>query len=131
LIYDSTFTPSASVATQGGNVTGSGFAGVSLAIPPIPRFSFTGGVDLRSAADDWFAGMSLVRLAGPSAEALPLDAHLLLHVGRDDEIRNESSCAAGTAACKTEKVTRFQGLAFVLSADATSLLSELVKKLIP
>jgi hypothetical protein len=111
-------------------------AAVSLPIP-IPKWrrwdglSLTAGVDLGHPTDRQFYGISLLRFFGgravPVIEVLPLDIHLLALFARQAEV-TDPNCAPGT--CKTKDRTRYQSLSLMLSADAGSLVSDLVKKLI-
>jgi hypothetical protein len=133
--YDSTVTAPNSVDSVHSKNTASAIAGVSIALPlwwlgNFDRLSFTGGIDLRSATDDFYAGGSLARLFGSAVEALPIDVHLLMHIGRQDLLKDPVACAA-SGSCATRKKTRIHGAALMLSADATTLISEVIKRLAP
>jgi hypothetical protein len=133
--FDSIVTAPNSVDTVRSKYGSSAIAGVSIALPlwwlgKFDRLSFTGGIDLGSPRDDFYAGGSLARLFGPAVEALPLDVHLLAHFGRQEFLKDPAACAAG-GSCATKKKMRIQGPAFMLSADATTLISEIIKRLAP
>jgi hypothetical protein len=134
-IYDSTVTAANSVDTVRAQHTVNVIAGVSIALPvwrlgPFDRLSFTGGVDLASPRDDFYVGGSVARLFGSSVEALPIDLHALLHYGRQPVLEDPSGCMA-SGRCSTKNKMRYQGVALMLSADATSLISEVIKRLVP
>jgi hypothetical protein len=117
-------------------VEGSAIAGISVPIPVAKwgdwdDLSITAGVDLSNPKNRIYAGLSILRLFGrinPVIESLPIDVHLLGFWARQPELK-DGRCDAYS--CVEEKRLRFQGPSFMISADATSLISELVKKLAP
>lgn len=106
------------------------FLGVSAPIiPRLHRLSLTVGVDLNSPMRDWYFGASVVRaIGGLVTEALPVDAHILAHVGRVDEIVDQTACSVNQN-CTTRLKTRFHGLSGMVSVELSSLVSEVLKKL--
>jgi hypothetical protein len=135
--YDTTETTGKPAVSEVGAKTEYGvIAGVSLPIPLAflddwDVFSLTGGVDLAHPTDRVFAGISAMRLLGraiPVIETLPFDLHVVGLWARQLEIENPG-CAADQ--CKTHKPMRFQHFNWMVTADMTSLVSELVKKLAP
>jgi hypothetical protein len=111
-------------------------AGVSVPIP-IARWgrfdglSLTGGVDLANPGDRFYGGISALRFLGfvfPVIEGVPIDFHVVGFWARQPELK-DATCAA--AACVVDKHTRYQGTTWMISADATSILDALVKKLAP
>jgi hypothetical protein len=98
-------------------------------IPKVYRLSATAGVDLNSPTTDWYFGFSAVRVFGKlTSEALPVDAHILFHVGRNDVVEDESNCTT-QGDCRTKRKTRFHGMAGMISVDATSLITDVLKKI--
>jgi len=106
------------------------FVGVSSAVVPQWRWlSATVGVDLKNPTTEWFAGVSLLRVARRlSTENLPIDLHVLVHAGRSPVLREPATCGKG-GSCKTRDTIRFHGFGGMLSVDASSLFSELIKKI--
>lgn len=105
---------------------------IGVSVPIVPRWhwlSATSGVDLNSPTRDWYFGVSAVRPFGRlTSEALPVDAHIMIHVGRSEIVKDETRCSA-EAECTTRLRTRLQGLAGMISVDASSLVAEMLKKL--
>ena len=114
----------------------SAIAAVSIPIPigtfrQWDNFSLTAGVDLAKPRDRFFVGGSVLRLLGrhvPVIEAVPLDFHVLLLFARQEELVG-GQCTSES--CRTDKHTRYQGVSLMLSADAQSLLTDLIGKLAP
>ncbi len=127
--FDSTYPGPASVDSVSGRWQASAFIGAS--VPLIPRarlLSVTLGVDMKTPADDWYLGFSLLRFGGLMTEALPIDVQVLGHFGRSKVLRDAEACEAQIS-CKTDEETRFHGLGGVITVDASSLISEIIKKL--
>ncbi len=105
---------------------------IGVSTPLVRRWhnlSVTGGVDMNSPSRDWYFGVSVVRaVIGLLSESLPVDAHLLAHVGRSDVVRDEIACGV-LRDCRTELKTRFQGFAGMISVDASALVGEVLKKI--
>lgn len=130
MAFDTTLKGTATVDSISGDPQPAAFVGVSSAlVPSWRRISATVGVDLRNPAHDWYGGISFLRLArGLSTEGLPIDLHLLAHVGRSQVLRDPLACQQGVS-CETSDRIRFHGLGGMLSVDASSLFSELIKKI--
>jgi hypothetical protein len=131
LAYDSTFsTGRDTINSVDGNFGPAAFVGVSTpVVPRWHRFAVTFGVDPGSIDRNWYAGISLLRIPGGLAvESLPVDIHLLGHWGRTDVLVNRTACAE-RGECRTEDDVHWHGFAAMLSVDASSLLTELIKKL--
>lgn len=137
--YDSTFTSAAAIDSTATGDRVAVIAGVSMPIPIsrvfarsaawIDRLSVTGGVDLTSPSSDWYLGASLGRLVGGlTADALPVDIHLLHHWSSDSVLLNKATCGSETG-CELKRKIRSDGIALMISADASSLVSELVKRI--
>ena len=105
---------------------------IGVSVPAVPKWkwlSITGGVDLNNPTRDWYFGGSVIRPFGQlTSEGLPVDAHLLAHFGRSDVVKDETRCSTD-AGCQTRQRTRFHGLAAMISVDATTLVSDLLKKI--
>lgn len=135
--YDTTETTGAvAVKDVPGTRKNSAVAALSLPIP-IARWedwdnlSLTVGVDLADIGARQYYGLSVLRLVGrwvPVIEVLPVDLHALAMYARQPELI-DPRCAP--TACVTRNRTKFQGWNYMVSADATSLVSDLVKKLAP
>lgn len=130
--YDSTVvTRAAAVDTVQSQAVGAAFFGVSVpAIPTLTTLSVSAGVNMADPLNDWFAGISLVRLfAGVATEGLPVDIHLLGHFGRPSVLRDLEDCKARIS-CATERRMTWHGLGGMISVDASSLFSDVIKKII-
>jgi hypothetical protein len=130
LIFDSTAIAPAGVDTVRREWKPSAFIGVTSPIVPAATWlAVTIGVDVNDPANNWFFGASALRLfGGLSTEALPIDLHVIGHFSRVPEVENRAACAAGTS-CRVDRETRFQSLGLLLTVDATSLVTEVIKKL--
>jgi hypothetical protein len=129
--FDSTFsTGRDTVDNVKGHYGPAAFVGVSTpVVPRLHRFAVTFGVDPGSIDRHWYLGASVLRLGGALAvEVLPIDIHVLGHWGRLDVLEDVSKCEQ-LGDCRTEDDVRFIGMAAMLSVDASSLLTELIKKL--
>lgn len=133
--FDSTVTTSAArFDSVTKNTVFNVIAGVSLPIPiaaweHFDGLSITGGVDLGRPTERHYLGFSLLRFIGgpiiPVIETIPVDVHVLSFWAKVAEV--EGPCAP--ADCRIRHRTRYQSIAWMFSADATSLVSELVDKL--
>jgi hypothetical protein len=112
------------------SVTPTAFVGVtSPVIAAWHRFAATVGVDPKNLDRDWYGGFSLLRArSGLAAESLPVDVHVLVHVGRDPVLTNPDTCSAQHD-CRTRNRIRYKGVAAMFSIDASSLITDLIKKL--
>lgn len=138
--YDSTDTPASAYKEFDGDWELNPLVGLTMPVPLngarlrgwSERISLTAGADLANIGDHWFAGVSLTRLGiGLPSESLPIDFHLLGHWRRTSVLTNPVECRDALEACKTDEAVRFQGASFMLSADATTVISEIIKKLAP
>lgn len=119
-------------------------AGVSVASPTDDWFlgsSFFHLLALPHAVTGWLPWLG--RGLWPESErwaiareALPIDIHLLSHWGRTMEVVNADACKARdadpervAAPCSTEPRHGLKGWAVMLSIDAGTVLSEVIKKL--
>lgn len=130
------------VASLGRGTTRTAVLGITGA--PYPRWRFlsaTVGVDAAKPTDNWFAGVSALRalravgwatrwsyLKRLETEHLPVDLHALAHIGRIDELQDPRVCA-DTGACKTVERRGYRGVSTLISVDASSLVSEVFKRL--
>lgn len=141
--FDSTETKASEVGEIGGAAHFGVVAGVSTPIPfgrmswmphdlwqVLDRVSVTMGVDLAHPTEHLYLGASALRLLGLRMEALPVDLHAVAHFGARDELLDVEKCKQSLG-CATKKRTRYQGMAVMVSADATSLVESLIKKLVP
>lgn len=129
--FDSTFSTGRDTVDRVASSFGpAAFVGVSTpVVPRWHRFAVTFGVDPGSIDRNWYAGASLLRAGGGLAvEALPVDIHLLGHWGRTKVLEDVSDCE-NLGDCRTEDDVRWIGFAAMLSVDASSLLTDLIKKL--
>jgi hypothetical protein len=124
-----------SVEGAGGSASSNAMIGVAFA-PFASRYfgwlSVLAGVNPTRPADDWYAGLSAVRVAGAvfrrETEHFPLDLYVGGDWGRVTELEDEAACrAAGD--CRTKNPRRFRGWSAMLSLDASGLISDAVKKL--
>jgi len=130
--YDSTVvTRAAAVDTVQSQAVGAAFFGVSIpVVPTLTTISVSAGVNMADPLNDWFAGISLVRFfGGVATEGLPVDIHLLGHFGRPAVLRNLEECKARIS-CATERRMMWHGLGGMISVDASSLFSDVIKKIV-
>jgi hypothetical protein len=114
----------------------SAVAALSLPIPIAllganDNLSFTVGVDISKPTERQYVGLSALQFLGkwiPPIESLPVDFHVLGFFAKQPTLE-DPGCAV--ADCKTHPRAHFQGLAFMISADATQLISDVIKKLNP
>lgn len=108
-------------------------AGVSVPIPigkwgRFDDLSISAGVDVQHPADHFVFGVSAFRMLGawvPVIEAVPMDIAVVVPWERQ-----ERGPAAGcTVDCGSKKRWRAQGVGAMLTVDATSLVTDVVKKL--
>lgn len=133
--FDSTVTTrGAAVDTVHRSVRGSMVAAVSAAVP-LPflggadRLSITAGVGLADPREEWFVGVSLLRLLS-NMERFPLDLHLIMHWTRDRVLSDPVQCAAGGDCGERHRVHN-HGLGGLVTADLSSLVTELIKRFTP
>ncbi|HEY7767660.1 hypothetical protein [Longimicrobium sp.] len=129
--FDTTFATGRDTVKQvDGSWAPAAFVGVSTPIrPKWHRWALTFGVDPRAVDRNWYAGVSVLRIPGGlEVESLPVDIHLLGHWGRVDVLENPKACRE-RGECDTEDDVRWQGLAAMLSVDAGSVITDLIKKL--
>lgn len=138
--YDSTYTPASAYKKFKGDWELNPLVGLTMPVPlngpgwrgVSEHISLTAGADLANIGDHWFGGMSVTRLGfGLSSESLPIDIHLLGHWRRTSVLANPRECRDGLEECNPDEAIRFQGASFMLSADATTVISEIIKKLAP
>jgi hypothetical protein len=129
--FDTTFaTGRDTVGEIDGNWAPVAFVGVSTPIRPLwHRWAVTFGVDPSSIDRNWYAGVSFLRLfGGLEVESLAVDIHQLGHWGRTDVLEDPKACRE-SGECGTEDDVRWQGVAAMLSVDAGSVITDLIKKL--
>jgi hypothetical protein len=113
-----------------GRVKAAAFVGISTPVVTQARWlAVTAGVEPANIERDWYAGISALRIPfGLSAESLPVDVHILGHFGRSPVLKAPTRCAE-TGECRIRERTRFHGMAAMLSVDAGSLITDLIKNL--
>lgn len=113
-----------------GRVKAAAFVGISTPVVTRARWlAVTAGVEPANIERDWYAGISALRIPfGLSAESLPVDLHVLGHFGRSPVLKAPALCAE-KGECRTSERTRFHGMAAMLSVDAGSLITDLIKNL--
>lgn len=124
-------TMSAGGRTRSNAIVGMSFA--PTAHPALKGLTALVGVDPRYPADNWYFGISILRLlayGGIATEHIPLDGFVTADVGRVTQLKNPEDCAASRTsdACATEDPRKFRGWGFAVALDATSLISDAIKK---
>ncbi len=134
--YTRTVTDTSAIEEVDGQGAGALFAGVSF--PPVPMataLTMTLGVNAADPLNDWYAGISLLRLGvatigdGLASEGLPMDAFFLVHWGRPEVLVNEAECRATNTSCETDRRLMWHGLGLMVTVDASTVISEVIKRI--
>ena len=136
LVTDTVRTGRDTLEARGGAANGAAVLG--LAAAPVARLrwlTLVGGLDAGKPDENWYAGLSVLRLANlvPAlrrfdTEGLFVDVHTVAHVGSVPVLDDATACAS-TGQCRTRDRVRFRGVALMLSIDASSLLTDVFKRL--
>jgi hypothetical protein len=128
--YTETVTDPSAIDSVSGGGMGAVYAGVSF--PPVPRWTWltlTAGVNATDPLNDFYAGISLLRLGrGIATEGLPVDVYLLAHWGRPVVLKDEEACRARSS-CETEREVMWHGVGVMATVDASSVISEVIKRI--
>lgn len=136
IAYDSVVTSASAPNRIKGASSFEAIAGLTVAIPSKwlaasdwDVFAASVGVNLRAPRDEWFIGIPALRLF-TKEENLPFDILVIGMFARRIELVDEQECA-NTGVCRTDAKRSFQGVGFVLSADASTVVAEVMKRLAP
>ncbi|MCC7001565.1 MAG: Ig-like domain-containing protein [Gemmatimonadaceae bacterium] len=136
IAYDSVVAGAKTVDRVGKKTSVAAIGGVTFALP-IGRLAERGwdfaavsfGVSLQAPRDEWFVAVPLLRWVLRD-ESLPLDIQAVGSWARRETVRDLAACQS-VGDCETRPQRRFQGIGWMLTADASTVLAELVKRLAP